>query len=81
MFTKPEIRDLTKEPEWRENLRKEIEQILYNKKEQDIKDLLTVIDKLYKLFINEFSGFTQDHCEFRSAILELQNPGLPIIKR
>jgi len=34
MFTKPEIRDLTKEPEWRENLRKEIEQILYNKKDK-----------------------------------------------
>ncbi|MHB8278697.1 MAG: hypothetical protein ACYDIA_13730 [Candidatus Humimicrobiaceae bacterium] len=81
MFTRPEIRDLTKEPEWRDNLRKEIEYILYDKKEKDKEDLFIVIDGLYKLFINEFSDFTKDHTEFRNAILELQNPGLPPIKR
>lgn len=74
------IRDLTKEPYWRENIRKDIENILYKKENITNKDLLMVIEKLYSFFILEFDYFNIDHCEFRKAILELQNPGLPPVE-
>lgn len=74
------IRNLTKEPYWRERLREEIEKRLNKKGKITNRDLLTIIDKLYSLFVLEFSYFNADHCEFRNAILELQNPGLPPIK-
>ena len=74
------IRDLTKEPQWREKLRDEIEKILNQKEKITNQDLLTIIDKIYSLFVLEFHHFTVDHCEFRKTILELQNQGLPPIK-
>ena len=81
MEIRPQIRDLTKEPYWRENLRKDIEEVLYDKKKEvETKDLLAIIEKLYSLFVNEFHFFNVDHTEFRKAILELKNPGLPPIK-
>lgn len=80
MIIPTKIRDLTKEPRWREKLREEIEKILYQKEKITNRDLLTIIEKLYSLFVLELHYFNVDHCEFRKAILELKNPGLPPIK-
>jgi len=71
-----ENNDLTKNPNWREDLQKEIEditQVLVPKSTYILRpeEVTTVLKKMYSLFVNDIADIRTDLTNIHDSILEI----------
>ncbi|OFW63078.1 MAG: hypothetical protein A2Z35_05055 [Actinobacteria bacterium RBG_19FT_COMBO_36_27] len=75
-----EILELLENPEWREEQRSNIENILYNSKEKiTIDELSEAFKNLYAFVLLECSDIRSLQTTQNNRIIQLENPGLPKI--